>query len=105
MDSAANSHMCNNLKLMTGYLANSTKVGGLTSNGILPERGIVKIRLAKKNGNKKLILNLQNVIYLSNSPSNLVSLRLFNDTSIYHNNESPILNNKVFWKLFAFVQH
>ena len=36
----------------------STRVGGSTSDGILPGRGIFKIRLVKENGSKGLIFNL-----------------------------------------------
>lgn len=43
---------------MIEYLANLIKVRGLTLNNILPECKTIKIRLAKKDSNKQLILNL-----------------------------------------------
>ena len=104
MDSAADVHVCNDFRLMTGYLANPTRVGGSTSDSILPGRGTVKIRLAKEDGSKGLILNLRNVFYLPNSPSNLVSLGLLNDAGIYHDNENQILYDKVSRKPLAFAQ-
>ena len=104
MDSAADVHVCNDFRLMTGYLANPTRVGGSTSDGILPGRGIVKIRLAKEDGSEGLILNLQNVFYLPNSPSNLVSLGLLNNAGIYHDNKNQILYDKVSRKPLAFAQ-
>ena len=58
MDSAADVHVCNDFRLRTGYLANPIRVGGSTLDGILPGRGTVKIRLAKKDGSERLILNL-----------------------------------------------
>lgn len=104
MDSAADVHVCNDLRLMTGYSANPTRVGGSTSDGILPGRGTVKIRLAKEDGSEGLILNLRNVFYLPNSPSNLVSLGLLNDAGIYHDNENQTLYDKVSRKPLAFAQ-
>ena len=58
IDSAANIHVCNDLRLMTDFLENPTRVGGSTSDGISPGRGTVKIRLAMEGGSKGLILNL-----------------------------------------------
>lgn len=87
------------------YLANFTRIGGSTLDGILPEYETVKIRLAKEDSSKELILNLQNTFYLPNRPSNLVSLGLLNDTGIYHKNENQTLYNKVSQKPFAFAQH
>lgn len=105
IDSAANIYVCNDLRLMTGYLANPIKVRNSTSDGILPGHEIVKIRLTKEDGSKKLILNLWNVFYLPNSLFNLVSLGLLNDIGIYHDNKNQILYNKVSPKPFAFTQH
>lgn len=104
MDSAADVHVCNDLRLMTDYLANPTRVGGSTSDGISPGRGTVKIRLANEDGSEGLILNLRNVFYLPNSPSNLVSLGLLNDAGIYHDNENQTLYDKVSRKPLALAQ-
>ena len=104
MDSTADVYVCNDFRLITDYLANPTRVGGSTSDGISPGRGTVKIRLAKEDGSKGLILNLQNVFYLPNSSSNLVSLGLLNDAGIYHNNKNKTLYDKVSRKLLAFAQ-
>ena len=79
MDSAADVHVSNDLRLMTDFKENPTRVGGSTSDGISPGRGNVKIRLAKEDGSEGLILTLRNVFYLPNSPSNFVSLGLLND--------------------------
>lgn len=88
MDSAADVHVCNDLRLMTGFTENPTRVGGSTSDGISPGRGTVKIRLSKEDGSEGLILSLRNVFYLPNSRSNLVSLGLLNDSGIYYDNEN-----------------
>lgn len=104
MDSAADVHVCNDLRLMTDFHNNPTKVGGSTSEGISPGRGTVKIRLAMEDGREGLILNLRNVFYLPNSPSNLVSLGLLNDAGIYYNNENQSLYDKVSRKPLAFAQ-
>ena len=86
-----------------GYLANPTRVKSSTSDSILPRRGTVKIRLAKEDSSKELILNLQNIFYLLNSSFNLVNLGFLNNAGIYHNNENQTLYDKVFWKPFAFA--
>lgn len=103
MDSAADVHVCNDLRLMTNFLENPTRVGGSTSDGISPGRGAFN-RLTKEDGSERLIPNLRNVFYLPNSPSNLVSLGLLNDAEIYHNNENQSLYDQVSRKPLAFAQ-
>lgn len=71
-----------------------TRIGGSTSNRISPDRKKIRFRLALKDRSKGLILNLHNVFYLPNSPCNLLSLGLLNNSSIYHDNE-----NKTFYKI------
>lgn len=88
MNSITNIYICNNLKLIIDYVVNPTRIGDSISNGILLGYKTIKIRLAKEDRSKKLTLNLQKVFYLSNSISNLVSLRFFNNTNIYHNNKN-----------------
>lgn len=105
MDNAADVHVSNNLRLIMDYLSNPTRVRGLTSDGILSGRRTIKIRLAKENHSKRLILNLQNIFYLPNNLSNLISLELLNNASIYHNNKNQTLYDKVFSKSLAFAQH
>ena len=103
MDNAVDVHMYNNLKFLIEYLARPTKVVGSTSDGILQGYGTVKIRLVKKDGSKKVILNFQNVFYLLNSLLNLISLGLLNDTNIYHVNKNQILYDKISQKPLAFT--
>lgn len=102
-DSTANVYVCNNLRLMTAYLTNPIRFGGSTSDGILLGCGTVKIRPIKEDSSKRLILNLWNIFHLLNSLSNFVSLGLFNNIGIYHNNKNQTLYNKVSWKLLAFA--
>ena len=63
----------NDRRLMIDYCEHPTKVGGSTCDGISPGRGKVRLRLARKDGSEGLILNLPNVYFLLNSPSNLVN--------------------------------
>ena len=91
VDSAADVHVCNDKSLMTEYKEQPTNVGGSTSNGISPGRGKVRLRLSLQDNSEGLILNLRNVYYLPNSPCNLVSLGLLNDSGIYHSNERETL--------------
>lgn len=76
---------------MTEYRAHTTRIGGSTSHGISPGRGKIRLRLALKDGSEGLILNLSNVFYLPNSPCNLLSLGLLNNSGIYHDNENETL--------------
>ena len=72
---------------MTEYQERPTKVGGSTSDGMSPGRRKVCLRLGLEDDLEDLILNLQNVYYLPNTPCNLVSLGLLNNNGIFHNNE------------------
>lgn len=76
---------------MTGYQELPTRIGGSTSDGVSPGRGSIRLRLALKDGSEGLIPNLRNVYYLPNSPCNLVSLGLLNDSGIFHDNENETL--------------
>lgn len=104
MDSAADVYVCNDLRLMTDFIKKPTNVGGLTVDGISPGYGTMRIRLALEDGRKEIVLNLQNVFYLPNSPSNLVSLSLLNDANIFYNNERHTLYNKTSRRPLAFAQ-
>ena len=72
---------------MTEYQELSIKVGGSTSDGVSLGRREVRLRLGLEDDSEGLILNLQNVYYLPNSPCNLVSLGLLNNSGIFHNNK------------------
>ena len=87
VNSAVDVHVCNDRLLMTEYREHSTKVGGSTFNGVSPRRGKIQLRLGLENNSEGLILNLQNVYYLPNSPCNLVNLGLLNNSGIYHDNK------------------
>lgn len=79
-----------------------TRVGGSIVNGVLPRHIIIQIRLVLKNESKGFIFNLQDIYYLPNSPSNLISLSLLNDISIFYDNKHHNLYNKARKKSFAF---
>lgn len=104
MDNAKDVHVCNDLRLMTDLIEKPTNVRGSTADKISPGCGTVWIRLALEDRQKGVILNLQNVFYLPNSPSNLVSLSLLNDTNIFYNNERHILYDKTSRRSLAFAQ-
>lgn len=76
---------------MTEYCTHTTRIGESTSDGISPGRRKIRLRLALKDGSEGLILNLSNVFYLPNSPCNLLSLGLLNNSGIYHDNETKTL--------------
>ncbi len=104
MDSAGDVHVCNDLRLMTDFAERPTRVGGSTSDGVSPGRGTVLIRLALEDGTEGVILNLRNVYYFPNSPSNLISLSLLNDAGIYYDNEQQALYDKTSRRPLAFTQ-
>lgn len=59
MDSAADTYVCNDLRLMTDFIEKPTKVGGSTADGVFPDRGIVWIKLALEDRQEGILLNLQ----------------------------------------------
>lgn len=89
---------------MTNFEENPTKIKRSISDGILPGKIRVKIRLALKDGIKKMILTLINVFYLFHNPSNLVSLGLLNNTGIFYHNKDQTLYNQKTRKIFAFAK-
>lgn len=91
MDSTTDVHMSNDQSLMTEYYMHPIRIGRTTSNGILPSRRKIRLRLALKDESEGLIFNLHNMFYLSNSQCNLFSLGLFNNSSIYYDNENKTL--------------
>lgn len=76
---------------MIKFIENPTKIGKLTSDGILPNNEKIKIRLALKDRTKKLVLTLTNIFYFLHSLSNLVKLELLNNIKIYYHNKNQIL--------------
>lgn len=76
---------------MIKFIENPTKIGKLTSDGILPINEKIKIRLALKDRTKKLVLTLTNIFYFLHSLSNLVKLELLNNIKIYYHNKNQIL--------------
>lgn len=80
------------------------RVGGSTVDRVSTGRGKIKIRVAKKDGSEVLLLILTNVLYLPNSPSNLISLGLLNNPGIYHHNEDRTLYNQSSKKILAFAK-
>ncbi len=89
---------------MTDFAEKPTRVTGSTSDGVFPGQITVQIRLALEDGSERIILNLQNVFYLLNSLSNLISLSLLNDTGIYYNDQQQALYDKSSRKSLAFAQ-
>lgn len=105
MDSAADVYVCNDLRLMTVFIEKPTNVEGSTVDVVSPGRGSGQIRLALEDGQEGVILNLRNVFYLSNSPSNLVSLSLLNNANIFYDNEHHTLYDKISRRPLVFAQH
>ena len=83
MDIAADVHVRNDLRLMMDFAERPTRGGRSTSDGVSLGRETVRIRLVLEDGSEGIILNLWNIFYLPNSPSNLISLSLLNDAGIY----------------------
>ncbi len=104
INSTTDVHVYDNLRLMTDFAEGPTKVGRSTLDGVSPGRGIGQIRLALEDESKEIILNLWNVFYLSNSPSNLISLSFLNDAGIYYDNKQQAPYSKDSRKLLAFAQ-
>lgn len=104
IDNTVDIHVCNDLRLMTNFIEKPTNAGGSIVDGISPGSETVQIKLDLEDGQEEVILNLCNVFYLSNSPSNLVSLSLLYEANIFYDNQHYILYNKTGWKPLTFVQ-
>lgn len=89
---------------MTKFKKNITKVRGSTSNRILLDRKKVKIILAIKNKIERMKIIFSNIFYLPNSLSNLISLRLLNDSKNYHNNKNQTLYDFHSCRILAFAK-
>ena len=76
---------------MVEYCVHVIRIDESISDRILPDQGKIRLRLALKNGSKGLILNFSNVFYLFNSPCNLLSLGLLNNSGIYCDNNNETL--------------
>lgn len=59
------------------------------------------IKLEFEDGLERLILNLKNIYYLLKSPCKLVSLRLFNNSGLFHNNERKNLYKVISKRVLA----
>lgn len=88
---------------MTDFIKKPINVGGSIVNRVFLDYGTMQIRLALEDRQEGIILNFWNVFYLSNSPSNLVSLNLLNDANISYNNKHHTLYNKTGQKPLTFI--
>lgn len=61
------------------------------SNGILLRREKICFCFFLEDNNKRLILDLNNVYYLSNKFCNFINLIYLNDNNIYHDNKNRTL--------------
>lgn len=59
---------------------------------------------SKELGSERLILNLRNVVYLPNNPSNLACLGLLNVLASTTITKNQTLYDKVFWNPLTFAQ-
>ena len=76
---------------MTEYRELLIQIGGSTLDEVSSYRGKIRLHLVLKNGSEDLVLNLYNVFYLPNSPCNMISLGLLNDSIIFYNHENETL--------------
>lgn len=104
IDSAMNVHVYNDLRLITDFIEKPTRIEELMADRIFLGRETVWIGLALEDGQEEIILDLQNISYLPNSPSILVGLSFLNNADILYNNERHILYNRTSQKLLAFAQ-
>ena len=74
------------------------------SNEVSPGRGKICLHLSLKDNSEGLILKLQSIYYLPNSPCNLVSLGLLNNSEIYHINKRKTLYHVESKKVLAKTQ-
>lgn len=106
MDSTANMHVCNNKYLMANYVKRSKQIGKSTSERISLGWRKIQLRRAvsRDSERKEVTLTFNNVYYLLNSLSNLVSLVFLNDNKIYLYHENEILYGRDNKEILASTQ-
>lgn len=104
MNSIADVYFCNNKRLMNDFTEKPTRIGRSTVNGMLLGPKTVWIKLALEKRSEEIILNLQDVFYLSNRSSNLINLNLLINAAILFDNKCHNLHNKASRKPLAFAQ-
>lgn len=91
VDSATDIHIYNDKSNMIEYQDYPTQVGRSTSDGVLPGKSKIRLRLGLHDNSESLILNLHNMYYFPNSPCILLSFGLLNNSGIYYDNEHKSL--------------
>lgn len=76
---------------MTDYRELPICIKRSISNNVSSGRGKVKLRFFLKDKSERLVLTLQDIFYLPNSPCNLVNLAYLNNSRISHNNKDENL--------------
>lgn len=79
---------------MTKYYDKPTQIGGSIADGVSPGREKVCLCLSLKNSRERVVLNLNDMLFLLISPSNLISLSFLNIYRIFYDNENKTLYNK-----------
>lgn len=71
------------------------KIGGSTSDRVFLAKKKLQFWLTLQDELESLILNLQNIYYLSNSLYNLISFNLFNDSGIFYDNKNETVPSQI----------
>lgn len=65
------------------FVEGTTALSGVTSQGVSPGWGTVTLLLAKEDGQLGAQLSISRVLYIPQSPANLISLAKLNDLGLY----------------------
>lgn len=79
--------------MFSEFVEGTTALSGVTAHEVLPGWGTVTLLLAQKNGQLGAQLSMSRVLYIPQSPANLISLAKLNDVGLYWDNRTWTLYN------------
>ncbi len=88
LDYAADICICNQRQLFTDFVNFPTTLSEVTCAGVSPGWGTVTLLLAFENGQAGAQIQLKQVLYIPQSPANLISLHKLNAIGLYWDNRT-----------------
>ncbi len=88
LDCATDICICNQRQLFTDFVNSATTLSGVTSAEVSPGWGTVTLTLALENGQAGAQICLKHVLYIPQSPANLINLHKLNEIRLYQDNQT-----------------
>ena len=96
--------MCNQHQLFTDFVKSPISLSGVSSTEISLSWGIVTFTLTLENGQIRVQIPMTYVLYIYQSPANLISLYKLNEARLYCDNRSWYLwDNKKKRQIIGYI--